>query len=483
MKIVFLFKSENFLLPLGLCLVSAAAKAAGHQVYLCEIKESDPLGFIRSTQPDVVAYSSSTGESKHYLKLNTLIKKNFPSIFSVMGGPHPTFYPDVIFEGCLDAICVGEGEGAFVDLLEHLSLKKSLESIPNIVTPNNRHDFTLRDLIPDLDALPFPDFELIYGSTKLGAYPLKSFMTSRGCPYGCTYCFNPAWNKMYAGKGKIIRRHSVDYVIDQIRLVRSRWPLSCVKFYDDIFVYRVDDWLEDFSRKYRKEVGLPFFILTRADLVTEDVVKVLKEAGCRSISMSIEAGNPRLRNELLKRGMTDEQIVSAHLLCEKYGIYTFSNCILGLPGATTANEIESLDLALACRVTWLECPIFQPYPGTELGEHVVEQGYYLPDYQAMHTSYQHKSVLNCFSENEKKIQMNLSLLGPVAAVFPRTRNLIVNFLIHLPYNHLFTLAYYLVKMRVLPSKIYETKVSFWGAVGILARSLRQEWFKHGDEEG
>ncbi|MDD5254680.1 MAG: hypothetical protein PHR11_01335, partial [Candidatus Omnitrophica bacterium] len=150
---------------------------------------------------------------------------------------------------------------------------------------------------------------------------------------------------------------------------------------------------------------------------------------------------------------------------------------------TIANEIESLDLAIASRVTWLECPIFQPFPGTELGEYVVAHGYYAPDYDRMHTSYQHKSVLNCFSEREKEIQMNLSLLGPVAAVFPWVRNLIVRYLIYAPYNHLFTLAYYLIKMQVLRNKIYVTRASWWRSLGIMARSLRQEWFKHGDRKG
>jgi len=483
MKILFIFKSENFLAPIGLCAVSAVAYREGHKTYLCETNSQDPLKCVAKLKPEVVTYSSSTGEAKHYVRLNRVIKEKFPDIFTIMGGPHPTFYPEVIYEDSLDAICVGEGEGAFVDLLQSLSAKRTVDDIPNIVTRNNRDRFTIRNLVEDLDTLLFPDYDLVYNNTLMGRYPLKSIITSRGCSYDCTYCFNPSWRKIYAGKGKIVRRHSVGYVIDEIRYVKERWPLSCVKFYDDVFAYRVDDWLEEFSKKYKKYVNLPFFILTRADLLTEDMVKLLKYAGCRTISMSIEAGNPDIRNGILKRGMSDEQIINAHRLCDKYGIYTFTNCILGLPGTSIDNDIESIDLAIKAKVTWAEFPIFYPYPKTELGQYAVEMGFYKPDYEKMHTSYEYRSLLSCFSKKEKIAQANLSVLGAVAVVFPRFRNLIVHHLIYIPHNILFTLVYCLTKMSILRKKIYVTKTTFWKLLRIFIRSLKQEWFRHENQKG
>ena len=483
MKILFVFKGENFLAPIGLCAISAIALREGHEAFLCEIKSNDPISFISKLKPDIVAYSSSTGEAKHYLGLNRLIKKRFPEIFTIMGGSHPTFYPEVIYEDSLDAICIGEGEDAFRDLLEAISNKKSLDGIPNIVTKDNRDRFTVRNLIEDLDLLPFPDYALLYDNTPMGNYPLKSIITSRGCPYDCTYCFNSAWRKIYAGNGKVVRRYSVDYVIDEIRYIKARWPLSCVKFYDDIFTYRVDDWLEEFSIKYKKYIDLPFFTLTRADLLTEDMVKLLKYAGCRTISMSIEAGNTEIRNNMLKRQISDEQIVYAHHLCDKYGIYTFTNCIVGLPGATIDNDIESIDLAIKAKVTWGEFPIFYPYPKTELGQKAIEMGFYEPNYQEMHTSYMFKSPLSCFTKREKNAHMNISVLGPVVVVFPRLRNLIVHYLIYIRHNPSFTFIYYLIKMYILRKKIYITKANFLVSLHIFFRSLKQEWFRHEDKKG
>jgi len=481
MKILFVFKSENFLVPIGLCAISEVARHEGHEVYLSEMNSEDPLEHIAQLKPDVVAYSSSTGEAKHYIRLNQRLKERFPHVFTIMGGPHPTFYPDMIHETTLDAICIGEGEEVFADVLRSLSSGNTVSGIPNIFTKTDT-SFTVRNLVEDLDSLPFPDYSLLYDNTEMGEYPLKSFMASRGCPYNCTYCFNTAWRKIYSGRGKVVRRHSVDYVIEDIRKVKERWPLSNIKFQDDIFTYRADDWLEEFSRKYKQHIGLPLFILTRCDLLTEDMVKILKHAGCRTISMSIEAGNPKIRSEILKRRMSDEQIIAAHRLCEKYGISTFTNCILGLPETTIADDIQSLDLCLKSRVTWAEFPIFYPFPKTELGDQAINLGMYTPDYDKMHTSCMSVSLLNCFSDKEKKVQLNMGMLASVAVVLPWLRNLIVNHLTYWPPNKLFTFAYWLAKNYTLRRRIYVTMTTRRESFRIYMRSLRQELFRHTLEE-
>ncbi|MFA5163764.1 MAG: radical SAM protein [Patescibacteria group bacterium] len=484
MKTLFMFKSENFLAPIGLCTISAVAKKYGHQTYLCETNSENTMQRIADIKPDVICYSSSTGEAKHYFRLNTEIKNEFPQVFTIMGGPHPTFYPEVISEEKgLDALCIGDGEIAFVSLLSALSRKESIDAIPGIVTRNNRNIFTAGELTENLDMLPHPDFSLIYDNTPLGKYPLKSFIASRGCSYDCTYCFNKAWRNIYVGKGKMVRRNSVDYVIDQIKHVQEKWPLSCIKFYDDIFSYTADEWLEEFSKKYKERVNLPFFILTRADLLTEEMVKLLKYAGCRTISMSIESGDQGIRAQMLGRRMSDKQIVNAHRLCDRYGIYTFANCILGLPGTSVGDDIKSVDLAIKAKATWSEFPIFYPYPKTELGRYAIEKGFYKPVYKQMHTSYQYRSLLSCFSDREKNAQMNLSVLGAVAVVFPYFRSLIVRYLIYLPHNPVFTLIYHLAKTHTFRKKIYVTKTNFLSSLHIFLRSLRQEWFRHEDKNG
>ncbi len=472
---------ENFIAPIGPMFISAIAQQEGHKTYLCEMNHEDPIERIGELKPDIVAYSSSTGEAKHYIRINKIIKEKFPKIFTIMGGPHSTFFPEMIHKTTLDAICIGEGEYAFRDLLRAISAGRSFDGMPNIMTKSG-NSYTVRNLIEDLDSLPIPDYGLMYDNTPMGKSPLKSFIVSRGCPYQCTYCFNPAWNKLYQGKGKIIRRNSVDRVIENIQKVREKWPLSTVKFYDDIFSYRTDNWLEEFSQKYKKYVNLPFFILTRADLLTEEMVKLLKYAGCRTISMSIEAGNPEIRNKILKRNMSDEDIVRAHRICKKYGIYTFTNCIIGLPQTTIANDIESIDLSIKSRVTWAEFLIFYPYPGTALGNQTINMGFYTPDYDRMHTSYMYRSELICFTDKEKNAQQNIAEFGAVVVVLPWLRNLIVNHLIYWKHNRFFIFLYWLIKMYIIRNKIYVTKTNLSESLQIYLRSLRQEVFRHTQEK-
>jgi anaerobic magnesium-protoporphyrin IX monomethyl ester cyclase len=230
LEVLFIFKSENFLAPVGLCIISAVARQKGCQTYLCEMNSDDPFDSISRIRPDIIAYSSSTGEAKHYLGLNRLIKKEHPHIFTIMGGPHPTFYPQMIKDSSLDAVCIGEGETAFSRLLDAFLLGRPIDGVPNIYTDPNQ-SVIVDNLIEDLDSLPFPDYSLLYDNTPMGRLPLKNFIASRGCPYSCTYCFNHKWNAIYKGKGNIVRRHSVDYVLDNIIKVRKRWPLSCVKFF------------------------------------------------------------------------------------------------------------------------------------------------------------------------------------------------------------------------------------------------------------
>lgn len=480
MKILFVVQNVDYIDSVGIMQVSALARQAGHTVRLGILSREDVLGEIQEYQPDVVAYSGSTGEHKYYINFNQLVKDRFPGIFTIMGGPHATFYPETIKESTLDALCIGEGDEAFTELLSALESGGDISHIRNIGTsdcPNTE----LRPLYHDLDKLPFPDRELFYDKTEMADWPLKSFMASRGCPYSCTYCFNHVFRKLYNGDGPIVRRHSVDYVIEEIKRVKSRYRLDCVKFYDDIFTYKVDDWLEDFARKYRREINLPFHCLTRADLMTDDMARVLKEAGCFSISMSIEAGNPRFRNQILKRNMTDEQIINAFHICRKYGINTFSNNILGLPYATIENEIETIELNIKARASFVEFPIFHPYPHTELGDYSIDQGIYQSGYNELHMSYMNKSPLNCFTEEEKNIQRNLSALGLLIVWKPFLKKPILKWLIHLPYNRFYFLLYYLTKIYLNKTKVYPLKIGPRTLWKNLVRSWRLENFKKFDE--
>lgn len=472
MKVLFIVRTVDFIDPLGIAELSARAKLNGHETFLGITTREDIFSKIEKIRPDVIGYSAITGEHRYYFKLNEVIKNRFKNIFTIMGGPHPTFYPECIKDSTLDAICVGEGDEAFPELLSALENKKDITQIKNIFTKTTTG--VLRNLIQDLDDRPFPDRDLFFKNTELGKFPLKIFMTSRGCPYPCTYCFNKPLLRMYANKGKFMRRQSVNRTIEEILTIRHRYPLEFIKFEDDIFVLHADEWLEEFSKTYKKEVGLPFNCLLRPDVASEDVIRLLKEAGCFSISMAIDSGNENIRQNVLKRYMSDEEIIRAFQLADSYGINTFSNLILGIPGAKIENEMEGIDLNIKSKVDYADFSILMPYPKTEIGEYCIKNKIFNMDVNNYETSILSRSSLNCFSEKEKDVQKNISMLGSLAISCSFLRPVILRWLIYLPPNRFYVLINFMTRAYLLQKKIFRVKLSFKDIIQNFVKGLKRE---------
>lgn len=484
MKILFVIKDVEYIDPMGIMLLSALAKRKGHQCGLAVLANGGIRETAEGFKPDVVAYSAKTGEHKYYIAANELIKKMDGKIFTVIGGPHATFFPETVLSHPFDALCMGEGDDAWPELLDAIEKKGDVNGIPNIVTKENFPQNGRPPLRPKrsgLDDLPFLDRELVYSTTRLGRFPMRSFMLSRGCPYKCTYCFNHTYNMLYKSNGPLHVRMSVDRVVAELKELKERYETQFIKFYDDIFVLRDDEWLDEFSSKYRKEVGVPFHCLMRANLLTEDIVLKLKTAGLASISMSIESGDERVRNQILKRNMTRDDMLKAFGLCYKHSIPTFSNTIFAVPSTTLKEDIDSLDLNIACKVGLGEFPLFFPYPKTELAAFAIKNGYFDGDFDRLHMSYQSNSPLSCFSPREKMLQRNLSLLSTVCLWRPSLRNLIVNRLIKLPLTGLYFVLYYVVKAYLVKTEIYPMRFSLIDTARGIYESFVLERFKHTDE--
>jgi anaerobic magnesium-protoporphyrin IX monomethyl ester cyclase len=365
--------------PQGIMHLSSALKGAGHQVELAVAAHQDPVEVAREFQPEVVAYSVITGSQRYYLGLNQRIKAEMPEVFAIFGGPHPTFFPEMVQEEGVDGICRGEGEAALLDLVEALDGggRQAVLHLENWAFQRNGEVITnqVRPYIEDLDGLPFPDRALVYERDRLAARSkIKHFLSGRGCPYNCTYCFNHALSEIYRGKGRRFRQRSVAHVLEEVRWVRDHYPLEFVVFVDDTFVLS-PEWLAEFAEKYPSQIGLPFFCNTRANLVTAEQVHLLKEAGCHCVSMGIEAGNDRLRNDLLKRRMSREQILDAANLIRDGGLQLTTTNMIGLPTSTLQDDFETLKLNVQARPAYAHVFIFQPYPRTELGEFTRESGW------------------------------------------------------------------------------------------------------------
>ena len=276
--------------PHGILRVSAALKQSGHRTDMVVATEEDPVEAALRLKPDVVAYSVYTGTQRYYLDVNRRIRAQM-GVFSIMGGPHPTFFPEIIEEEGVDGICIGEGEHATVDLVNALENGDPIETVSNwwIKSNGHIHRNPLRPLVTDLDQLLFPDRELLYRAHPLSRErKLKPFITGRGCPYNCSFCFNEAYSDLYKGKGRRTRRRSVDNVILELKEVRERYPLDFVLFLDDTFIIN-KKWLQELAVRYKEEIGLPFRCFTHPLLaINNGYVRVIER--CNHFFQPILAG-------------------------------------------------------------------------------------------------------------------------------------------------------------------------------------------------
>ena len=518
MKILFVIKMVETTEPMGIMLLSSLAKSNGrtNQTFIHVLDNGGFEEKLKTLKPDLIAFSAKTGEYKYYLEAKRIIKRIDPKIFTIVGGPHCTFNCHKVIEDGFDAMGIGECDDAWPEFLDKFEKGDNIGNIPNIITKENfsssvvkgeRGEWEFKNIAPrktNLDDLPYLDYELFYGNTDFIKFsPRRTIMASRGCPFKCTYCFNRLFNEIYQSKGKLYNRYSVDRICEELRYVKKKWPSTrFIKFYDDVFALKADDWLREFAEKYPKEVGLPFLCLTRADVVANhpEILYLLKEAGIHSLSMSIESGNYYVRNEILERGMSAEQMVYSFNLAYELGIPTFANTILAIPvereveqkkklPTAIERDIEGLDLNLRCRATFGEYPILFPYPGTKLGEYCVEKGFFSGDFEKLHASYQTDSPLLCFSDKEKLMQQNLALLGTVCMFFggsrnrilksltPLIRKLTVGFLIKLPLTKIFFVFYVLVKNYLYKYKIYKTDFSWREYIISTVKMLKIDVFK------
>jgi radical SAM superfamily enzyme YgiQ (UPF0313 family) len=453
--------------PQGILLIGSVLKKAGHRVSLVVAAEEDPVEAAIRLRPDVVGYTVYTGPHTWYLELNQRIRARLPGVFSIFGGPHPTFFPEMIERDGVDGICIGEGEYATLDLLNALendgddAARLTELAIANWWFKLNGEVVRnpLRPLLTgeELDALPFADRELVYAAHEQSRLTkIKPFITGRGCPYDCAFCFNKAYSDLYEGQGRRYRRRSPDNVIRELQEVTTRHDVRFVLFMDDTFILQ-DKWLNEFMTRYRAEVGLPFWCQVRANLVTDEKVALFKDAGCVSVSFGLEAGNDRLRNAVLNRNMSREEILGAAEILRRHDITFMTNNMLGLPTGTLEDDFETLDLNAQCRPAYANVFLFQPYPKTALGEWAYEQGWMMGSFDDLSGSVSDDTVIKFGNEAEKQQIENLQKLFALGVEFPWLLP-VIRRLIRLPTNQLFWLAYkvwkgWAIKNRMFPFRM------------------------------
>lgn len=439
-------------MPLGILCLSAALKRAGHEAAVADAcRPEEVYAALESFAPDVLLYSVRTGYHRAYTKLNRQLKARRPEALSIFGGPHATFYPQMLeADPAVDAVCVGEGEEALSDFMDRLEAGGDWERTPNFWARRGGviHRNPVRPL-SELDALPEPDRGLLDGHPAARGFPIRSFIASRGCPYDCSYCFNKAFADIYEGKGGRVRLPSVRRFVGEIARELEAAPFESVQFEDDIFGL-APRWLEEFATEYAARVGLPFSCNVRAELVTERMAGELARAGCASVWMGLEAGDETVRRELLLRPNSDAVTARAIGLFQSRGIKVSTENIIGLPGTTLEQDLLTLRLNLALKPDYLNCSIYQPYPRTALGAVAREQGLFSGDYDELGDFYEGTSLKVPHKRELENLQELFAPTLLLPALYPA-----LPFLIRLPLQPLYRLLNLGLKVLTLTGKLYK----------------------------
>ena len=441
----------------GLASLSAVLKAEGHETRLVNLNENLPpvpsdedlFTMVREWGPGLIGFSCLTMQYGESVRLARFLRERaeetgleLPPL--VVGGIHPTMVPEAVMsDGVWDHVGVGECEDALKTLVASLERGEKRDDIPNFYSwrgglrPRGEFgdDAWVKNKVgefPDLATVPMPDYELFDTQRildqKRGWFGL---MTSRGCPYRCTYCLNH----------KIVDRYhdELERPVSRLGFFRYRTPEEMVEevrwildHYENVGTFILDDDLFTmnpehaiaFANAYRDAgFDVPWVVNSHVKRLDPLVARALVDGGCRILKLGIESGSERVRREVLKRFMTDDDILATIESAEEYRLHTSGFVMVGLPGETRDERWETVDLLARSGIGRFRTSLFYPFPGTE-GHELAVSGGYLSEASAKAslTDFTESSCLD-FGEEENLFVEKVAMCMPwfVNARMDRTR--------------------------------------------------------------
>ncbi|MBU1895919.1 radical SAM protein [Patescibacteria group bacterium] len=396
----------------GLGYISAILKAKGYTVDLMEIGDLQkqlPAVQAKIKQGDVgvVGISANSHQFKYIPEVAAKVKEYPFSIPIIVGGVHTTLKPEAIDSiKEIDGVCIGEGEEAFLELVDKIAAGDNYFSVKNFWFRDGEKIVrnVCRPLTENLDLLPLPDRSIFNYFNSLHEKKVPRFIFSRGCPFECSYCCNHIFKRIYKDLGKYVRWRSVDSALVEIERTRKEYNFDYFKLDDDTFSLN-KAWLKEFCEKLAsKDWGLTFECNVRPGTIDEEGMELLKKGGCRMIKIGVETGNVDLRKSILNRSFSNEDIIKTFALAKKFGIKTFSFNMIGVPGETMDTVKESVDLNLKIKPDFMQVTAFYPYPGTVLGDLCFAKNLVGEEYE---DSYMDKSILNLTTITKKEIEKSV----------------------------------------------------------------------------
>lgn len=376
-------RSDKFIeYPIYLAYLVAIVRESGYQVafldaILEELSIEQFADRVREIGPDVVVLECSTPSINYDLQSAAAIKGVRPEARTVLIGSHPTVYhKEIMAENpAVDAICRGEFDYTVRDLVRALAEGRNWLEVPGLtwreggeirVNPD-------RPLIEDLDQIPFPARDLVdspyYRQGTFRGKRCTTVVTSRGCPFRCTYCLWP--NTLY---GHGFRARSAGNVVDELEECVKEYGVDEVYFDDDSMALDRERMLDICRLIVKRGIHFEWISQCRVDSMDEEVLRAMKKSGCRYIRFGVESGSPRML-KLMKKGITPEKVMETFRLARKVGIRTQAFFLFGIPGETGETVRETIEFAKKLRPGSAQFAVAIPHPGTELFATTTEKGW------------------------------------------------------------------------------------------------------------
>lgn len=400
----------NNYFPIGLAYLTAIAKQEGHRVKILEADNivkplsldftdeyrrydlyiqgvNNPshsvwleiLDILRKYKPDLVGISSMTPQVASALKVADLCKQHDPECDVIIGGAHPTVSPDqTIKYPSVDFIIRGEGETSFRKLIRAIDADdQDFSGIEGLSYKQNGEVIHNRDseFIKDLDSIPFPSRNELLNQQNYTSEDMGVVLTSRGCPFRCTYCYHP-W------KGKMNFR-SLDNVIEEIKQVNRDYGTRQFAIKDDTFCVKRDHVVEFCEKLIKSQLRINWDCTTRVDRIDEELLKLMISAGCNVIKVGIETGSERILKETCK-GITMEQVRQAANLFNKLNIFWSGYFMMGLPQETEEEVLQTYAFMKELNPYYAGLGIYEPFRLTQLFDLGVQLGLLYPEVEIEH---------------------------------------------------------------------------------------------------
>ncbi|MBI5017247.1 MAG: cobalamin B12-binding domain-containing protein [Deltaproteobacteria bacterium] len=381
----------NLMPPLGLASIASYLERRGLGASLVDCyarPDSDRVirDHLLAERPALLGLSCTTSSFLDGVRIARLAKAALPGVRSVFGGPHVSALKERVLEEFpdVDFVALGEGEETLAELLEGGADEPS--GVAGLVYRDGSGAVTstgYRAKGLALDSLPFPAYEKLVGfpdAYKLPIFnypkaPNTSCISSRGCPYACSYCDRSVFRRSF-------RFNSAEYLYEHLRYLRERFGIRHVNFYDDQFTFHRDRVEEFCGRMIDRPLGMTFNCAVRAEHIDRDLLGRMKAAGCWMMSLGIETGDEALLAQ--HRQNADLALLAEKIrLIKAAGIRTKGLLMIGLPGETEQSVRRSMDYVFSLPIDDFNLAKFTPFPGSPIHEKIHDLGTFDEDWEKM----------------------------------------------------------------------------------------------------